>query len=86
MRKITFTNKVENQGATYTGKAWAADFNEIKEIVNVSPQETAIAPNLTVKENLDFMAGVYKIKNKNEKMRAGKIRKTRLYIYLFHGF
>lgn len=41
---------------------------KIKEIVNVSPQETAIAPNLTVKENLDFMAGVYKIKNKNEKI------------------
>ena len=47
---------------------------KIKEIVNVSPQETAIAPNLTVKENLDFMAGVYKIKNKNEKI--GKLVKT----------
>ena len=45
----------------------AKDSVKIKEIVNVSPQETAIAPNLTVKENLDFMAGVYKIKNKNEK-------------------
>ena len=41
---------------------------KIKEILNVSPQETAIAPNLTVKENLDFMAGVYQIKNKEEKI------------------
>ena len=46
----------------------AKDSVKIKEIVNVSPQETAIAPNQTVKENLDFMAGVYKIKNKNEKI------------------
>lgn len=46
----------------------AKDSVKIKEIVNVSPQETAIAPNLTVKENLDLMAGVYKIKNKNEKI------------------
>lgn len=46
----------------------AKDSVKIKEIVNVSPQETAIAPNLTVKENLDFMEGVYKIKNKNEKI------------------
>lgn len=46
----------------------AKDSVKIKEIVNVSPQETAIAPNLTVKENLDFMAGGYKIKNKNEKI------------------
>lgn len=41
---------------------------KIKEILNVSPQETAIAPNLTVKENLDFMAGVYQIPHKEEKI------------------
>lgn len=44
------------------------DNMKIKEFINVSPQETAIAPNLTVKENLEFMAGVYKINNKNEKI------------------
>lgn len=41
----------------------------IKEILNVSPQETAIAPNLTVKENLEFMAGVYQIDNKESKIK-----------------
>ena len=41
---------------------------KIKEILNVSPQETAIAPNLTVKENLEFMAGVYQIPNKDKKI------------------
>ena len=41
---------------------------QIKEILNVSPQETAVAQNLTVKENLDFMAGVYSIKNKENKI------------------
>ena len=44
------------------------DRQKIKEFLNVSPQETAIAPNLTVKENLEFMAGVYKIENKDEKI------------------
>ena len=44
------------------------DIFKIKEILNVSPQETAIAPNLTVKENLEFMAGVYQINNKKEKI------------------
>ena len=42
---------------------------KIKEILNVSPQETAIGPNLTVKENLEFMAGVYQINNKEEKIK-----------------
>ena len=36
------------------------DSMKIREFLNVSPQETAIAPNLSVKENLEFMAGVYK--------------------------
>ena len=40
----------------------------IRKNINVSPQETAIAPNLTVYENLDFMAGVYGIKNKKERI------------------
>ena len=44
------------------------DVFKIKEILNVSPQETAIAQNLTVKENLEFMAGVYGIKDKEQKI------------------
>ncbi len=45
------------------------DSTKIKEILNVSPQETAVALNLSVKENLEFMAGVYQIKNKEEKIK-----------------
>lgn len=41
---------------------------EVKKIINISPQETAVAPNLTVYENLDFMAGIYNIDNKKEKI------------------
>ena len=44
------------------------DVYKIKETLNISPQETAVAPNLTVKENLEFMAGVYQIPNKKEKI------------------
>lgn len=44
------------------------DKMKIKEIINISPQEPAIAPNLTVLENLEFMAGIYQIKNKKEKI------------------
>ncbi len=41
---------------------------KIREMINISPQETAIAPNLTVKENLEFMAGAYGIKDPNKKI------------------
>ena len=43
------------------------DENKIKQIVNLSPQETAIAPNLTVEENLDFISSLYGI---NESQNA----------------
>lgn len=35
------------------------ELKEIKKLSNLSPQETAIAPNLTVKENLEFIAEIY---------------------------
>lgn len=35
------------------------DEKKIKNLVGISPQETAIAPNLTVKENLELICGIY---------------------------
>jgi ABC-2 type transport system ATP-binding protein len=32
---------------------------KVKERINVSPQETAVAPNLSVRENLELVAGIY---------------------------
>lgn len=33
--------------------------NKVKQVIAVAPQETAIAPNLTVYENLELMAGIH---------------------------
>ena len=35
------------------------DIDKIKQIIDVSPQETAVATNLTVLENLEFFANIY---------------------------
>ncbi len=35
------------------------DLDKIKEIIDISPQETSVANNLTVKENLEFFARIY---------------------------
>jgi ABC-2 type transport system ATP-binding protein len=50
------------------GKDSLDDKMKIKEIINISPQETSVALNLTVIENLKFMAGVYHIKNSKQKL------------------
>ena len=44
------------------------DYKIIRKKINVSPQETAVAMNLTVYENLNFMANVYQIENKKDKI------------------
>lgn len=36
-----------------------SDTMQVKELIGVSPQETAVAPNLSVKENLALMCGIY---------------------------
>ena len=45
--------------AVVEGFSVPRDMEKIKEIISVSPQETAIAPNLTVLENLQFFAAIY---------------------------
>jgi len=46
------------------------EIDKIKEIVDISPQETSVANNLTVKENLEFFANIY---NKNDSKRLAEI-------------
>lgn len=54
-----------------SGKAFVGGFDisenpdKIKKITDVSPQETAVAPNLTVEENLKFFAEIYGITDEN---------------------
>lgn len=44
------------------------DKNDIRKIVNISPQEVAVAKNLTVKENLSLIASLYSIKEKESRV------------------
>ena len=51
--------KADEGDITVDGKSVKTDSDEVKRIIAVSPQETAVAPNLTVKENLEFFAELY---------------------------
>lgn len=41
------------------------EIDKIKEIIDISPQETSVANNLTVKENLEFFANIYNNNDSN---------------------
>lgn len=49
-----------------------SDSHKVKQIISVSPQETSVAPNLSVKENLEFIAGVFGF-SKAEAIRKAQI-------------
>ncbi len=41
------------------GYSIAKESKQVKHLIGVSPQETAVAPNLSVKENLELICGIY---------------------------
>lgn len=65
IRMLTGLSKPTSGDAIVLGKSIVNEMQSIKEYVNISPQETAIAPNLSVKENIEFIAELYKIDPKN---------------------
>ena len=50
---------------TVSGFDLDTDIDKIKEIVDISPQETSVANNLTVMENLQFFANIYNLLDDN---------------------
>ena len=54
--------------AEIKGLNLTSDVKNIRKIINISPQENAVAKNLTVKENLELLAGLYSILNPTEKI------------------
>jgi ABC-2 type transport system ATP-binding protein len=48
----------------------------VKQRINLSPQETAVAPKLSVAENLEFMARIYGSDKAEARVRAGKMMET----------
>ena len=72
--KTTLLNMLSTQinptsgTATINGFDILKDRKEIRKIINISPQESAVAKNLTVKENLNLIATLYQIDNKTEKI------------------
>ena len=59
IKMLSCLTKPTDGDAYLNGKSIVSEAAEVKRIIGVSPQETAVAPNLTVKENLELMCGVH---------------------------
>ncbi len=59
IKMLTCLTRPDSGDALVRGHSIVAESNEVKRVIGVSPQETAVAPNLSVKENLALMCGVH---------------------------
>lgn len=73
IKMLSGLTKPTSGDAKLLGKSITTETHEVKEIMNVSPQETAIAPNLTVKENLELIAGIYEVPKNEINSRINKV-------------
>lgn len=69
VKMLTCLTTPSGGDAYLIGNSVVSNSENVKKIIGVSPQETAVAPNLTVKENLELMCGVHGFnkEKKNEK-------------------
>lgn len=59
--------------AVLLGNSISGRPQKIKQKTNISPQETAVAPNLSVRENLELIAGIYGQDKKTAQQGAERI-------------
>lgn len=70
IKMLSCLTKPTSGDAFLDGKSIVNESMAVKEIIAVSPQETAVAPNLTVTENLELMAGVHGFSKDRSKERV----------------
>ena len=68
IKMLSCLTKPTGGDAFVGGSSITNDESNVKRVIGVSPQETAIAPNLSIKENLELMCGIHGFSK--EKSRA----------------
>ena len=61
IKMLSCLSKPTSGTAVLMGNSITEKPDEVKKIISISTQETAVAPNLTVRENLEFIAKIYSV-------------------------
>jgi ABC-2 type transport system ATP-binding protein len=59
IKMLSGLTRPDSGDALVGGYSIVRDVQRVKSVIGVSPQETAVAPNLSVQENLTLMCGIY---------------------------
>ena len=73
IKMLSCLTKPTSGNAFLCGKSIVGESAEVKALIAVSPQETAVAPNLTVQENLELMAGVHGFSKEKTKQKVQEL-------------
>lgn len=73
IKMLTCLTKPTAGDAFVGGKSITKEPKLVKEMIGVSPQETAVAPNLSVKENLELICGIHGFSKEKTKERIEKL-------------
>ena len=73
VKMLTCLTKPSSGDAYVGGHSVTKEPNQVKRLIGVSPQETAVAPNLSVEENLKLLCGIYGFPKEKTKARIREL-------------
>jgi ABC-2 type transport system ATP-binding protein len=76
IKMLCCISKPTSGNAVLLGDSILSNSKAVKQKINFSPQETAVAPNLSVKENLELIASIYGSNRQQSQQKAMEIMET----------
>ena len=73
IKMLTCITKPTDGDAFVEGYSVTKQSEQVKRLIGVSPQETAVAPNLSVKENLELICGIHGFSKEKTKIRIKEL-------------
>ena len=75
IKMLSCLTKPTSGDAFVGGNSIVHEEARVKAVIGVSPQETAVAPNLTVKENLELMCGIHSFSKEKRNAKISELSK-----------
>ena len=72
IKMLTCITKPTEGEAFVGGYSVISHSEKVKRLIGVAPQETAVAPKLTVKENLELICGIHGFSGKKTKEKTNR--------------
>ena len=73
IKMLTCLTKPNSGEAFVGGYSITKEPEQVKRLIGVAPQETAVAPNLSVKENLELICGIHGFSNEKRKAKIKEL-------------